>query len=61
MVSITSLLFCILMPAVIHFGDFTALRWIAMLNSALESQTDVRKLGTTSKARCGAAARMGDV
>ena len=51
MVSITSLLFCILMPAVIHFGDFTALRWIAMLNSALESQTDVRKLGTTSKAR----------
>lgn len=49
MVSITSLLFCILMPAMIHFSDFTALRWIAMLNSALEFQTDVRKLGATSK------------
>ena len=46
-VSITSLLFSILMPAMIHFGDFTALRWIAMLNSALAFQTDVRKLGKT--------------
>lgn len=59
--SITPLLFCILMPVMIHFGDFTARRWIAMLNSALVFQTGVRKLRTTSKAPCEVAARTGDV
>lgn len=49
------------MPVVIHLGDFTAHRWIAMLNSALVFQTGVRKLRTTSEAQCEAAARTGDV
>lgn len=61
MLSITSLLFCILMPVVTHFSNFTAHRGIAMLASALEFQTGVRKPGTTPKARCEAAARMGNV
>lgn len=49
------------MPVVIHFGDFTALRWIATYCSALEFRTGVRKFGTSSKAWCEAAARMGEV
>lgn len=60
MVSIASLLFCILMLVMNHFSDFTAHRWIAMLGSAQEFQTGVRKLGTSPKARCEAAASMGN-
>lgn len=58
MVSIASLLFCILMLVMTHFSDFTAHRRTAMLSSAPEFQTGVRKLGTRSKARCEAEASM---
>lgn len=61
MFSITSLLFCILMLVMTHFSDFTAHRWIVMLHSAPEFQMGVRKLGTTPKARCEAAAGMDNV
>ncbi|EGW13002.1 hypothetical protein I79_020074 [Cricetulus griseus] len=46
------------------FDDFSAHsahRWIVMLHSAPEFQMGVRKLGTTPKARCEAAAGMDNV